>query len=187
MRSFNSRIKQSAANNACSGQVGTRRVFSIFLALSFSRFDGESQPTHLPLTRAVGQLKLNSSLGEKLSLNMNPKRKSHINQSVRRILAVMILSAIAVSCNSPLSLLFPTATPLPGWRSPTAYLFLNEKDLPEGWQLDFPGPTPEPDPTINANAREFYKVGSSISVYQIIWRAYTINDAQEHYFRSSQK
>ena len=27
--------------------------FGIFLALSFFRFDGESQPTHLPLTQAV--------------------------------------------------------------------------------------------------------------------------------------
>lgn len=37
-------------NTACSEQVGTRRVF---LALGFSRFDGESQPFHLPLTQAV--------------------------------------------------------------------------------------------------------------------------------------
>ena len=29
------------------------RFLSIFLALGFSRFDGESQPTPLPLTRAV--------------------------------------------------------------------------------------------------------------------------------------
>ena len=47
----------SAPNNACSGQVGTRRVFgAFFAALTFSRFDGESQPSHLPLTRAVGWL-----------------------------------------------------------------------------------------------------------------------------------
>ena len=26
-----------------------------FLALGFSRFDGESPPSHLPLTRAVGR------------------------------------------------------------------------------------------------------------------------------------
>ena len=29
--------------------------FAFFLALSFFRFDGESQPSHLPLTRAVRQ------------------------------------------------------------------------------------------------------------------------------------
>jgi hypothetical protein len=31
------------------------RFLSFFLALRFSRFDGESQPTHLPLTLAVSQ------------------------------------------------------------------------------------------------------------------------------------
>jgi hypothetical protein len=30
------------------------RFLSFFAALSFLRFDGESRPTHLPLTRAVG-------------------------------------------------------------------------------------------------------------------------------------
>jgi hypothetical protein len=29
--------------------------FGIFLALGFFRFDGESRPTHLPLTQAVSQ------------------------------------------------------------------------------------------------------------------------------------
>jgi len=112
---------------------------------------------------------------------MNPMQKNHSNKLVRRILAIIILCAIGTSCNSPWSSLLPKPTPLPGWRSPTDYLFLTEKDLPQGWQLDFPGPTPEPDPTTNANARKYYKVGSSISVYQIIWRAYTINNAQEHF------
>jgi hypothetical protein len=98
-----------------------------------------------------------------------------------QVLTLVLMCSFSVSCKSPLTFLQPHSTPLPGWRSPTDYLFLNENDLPKGWQLDFPGPTPEPDPTINANARKFYKVGSSISVYQIVWRAYTIDDAQKHY------
>jgi hypothetical protein len=45
------------ANTACSGQVGMRRVFqAFFAALGFSRFDGESRPTHLPLTLTIGQI-----------------------------------------------------------------------------------------------------------------------------------
>src|SRR5688572_23355090 len=39
-----------------------RAAFSgIFLALSFFRFDGESQPCHLPLTLAVGRLKMRTN------------------------------------------------------------------------------------------------------------------------------
>ena len=111
---------------------------------------------------------------------MTTMQKSR-NQRMRQILTIIILCFTGAGCNFPLSVLLPKATPLPGWRIPTDYLFLTEKDLPEGWQLDFPGPTPEPDPTINLNARKFYKVGSSVSVYQTIWRSYTINDAQEFY------
>jgi hypothetical protein len=36
-------------NNACSGQVDTH----IYHGFGISRFDGDSQPSHLPLTRAV--------------------------------------------------------------------------------------------------------------------------------------
>jgi hypothetical protein len=32
------------------------RFLAIFAALSFSRFDGESRPSHLPLTLTVGHL-----------------------------------------------------------------------------------------------------------------------------------
>jgi hypothetical protein len=32
------------------------RFLSVFVALSFFRFDGESQPSHLPLMLAVGRL-----------------------------------------------------------------------------------------------------------------------------------
>ncbi|MFT3890797.1 MAG: hypothetical protein QM730_04115 [Anaerolineales bacterium] len=47
---------EKQANNACSGRVGTRRVVSSFVsAASFSRFDGESRPTHPSLTQAVGR------------------------------------------------------------------------------------------------------------------------------------
>jgi hypothetical protein len=93
---------------------------------------------------------------------------------------LVLLCLFGVGCQSPNNFLRQT-TPLPGWRSPTDYLFLTEDDLPEGWQSNSPVPTAEPDPTINANAREWYQVGSSITVYQIIWRSYTIEDAQVHY------
>jgi hypothetical protein len=47
--------KRRPTQHAADGWV--RAAFSgIFLALSFFRFDGESHPTHLPLTPAVGQL-----------------------------------------------------------------------------------------------------------------------------------
>jgi len=42
-----------APNTACSGRVGTRRQKSVVHALSFFRFDGDSHPTHPPLTPAV--------------------------------------------------------------------------------------------------------------------------------------
>ena len=38
------------------------RFLSISVALSFYRFDGESQPTHLPLTQAVGWLGMNNNV-----------------------------------------------------------------------------------------------------------------------------
>ena len=113
---------------------------------------------------------------------MNPKQMSRSSIMGSRILAVVILCAIGVSCNSPLASLFPTATPLPAWRTPIEYLFLTEEDLPQDWESNFPGPIPKPDPTINVNAREFYKVGHhSTLVYQTIWRAYTIKDARKLY------
>lgn len=49
---------RKAPNNVCSGQVGTRRVFKRFRGFEFFRFDRESHPAHLPLTRAVGKNKM---------------------------------------------------------------------------------------------------------------------------------
>jgi hypothetical protein len=47
---YGSKEKRNAPNTACSGRLGLCAFSSIFLALSFFRFDGESQLTHQPLT-----------------------------------------------------------------------------------------------------------------------------------------
>jgi hypothetical protein len=39
------------------GAGDSAAFLSIFLALSFSRFDGKSRPAYLPLTRAIGGLR----------------------------------------------------------------------------------------------------------------------------------
>jgi hypothetical protein len=75
----------------------------------------------------------------------------------------------------------PEPTPLPGWRYPTSEFFFVDVDVfPEGWAMKFPEYTAT-DPTTNFVSREWWQVGTSRSVRQSIWRAYTTIDAQEKY------
>jgi hypothetical protein len=75
----------------------------------------------------------------------------------------------------------PKPTPLPGWRYPTSEFFFVDDDVfPDSWAIEFPGHAAT-DPTINFISREWWQVGTSRSVRQSIWRAYTTVDAQEKY------
>jgi len=50
-------FRETAAQQCVQWTGGYAPRFQAFFAtLSFSRFEGESRPTHLPLTRAVGQI-----------------------------------------------------------------------------------------------------------------------------------
>jgi hypothetical protein len=54
---------------------------SVFAALSFSRFDGESQPSHLPLTRAVGRFP--GSIGDNvLQIQKNVMIKAYFDTCI---------------------------------------------------------------------------------------------------------
>lgn len=94
--------------------------------------------------------------------------------------ALLSLAVLAVGCKSrePLH-----PVPPPGWRSPVAELLLDETDLPAGWQVDLEFPRGRiMDPTINHVAREWWNPEKgSAGIMQSIWRAYTIEDAQEKY------
>jgi len=98
-----------------------------------------------------------------------------------KALSLTLVSVFCVSCNSLFAITRAHSTPLPGWDSPIDDLFLTLDDLPAGWQSKSAIPITKADPTINVNSRDWYQVGSSISVYQIIWRASTIENAQTRY------
>ena len=68
---------------------------SFFVTLSFLRFDGDSQPSHLPLTQAVGLLLYN-----KISMKIN------------NIMTVLLISLIVASCASVTNVI-PTVTAIP--------------------------------------------------------------------------
>ncbi len=76
----------------------------------------------------------------------------------------------------------PTPTPLPGWRSPVSALLVDDSAFPKGWVRvrEFPV---TPDPTINHVYRKWWGQawGDARTADQAIWRAYTIEDAQEKY------
>jgi hypothetical protein len=95
--------------------------------------------------------------------------------------ALLSLAVLAVGCKDlETSRLGPSP---PGWRSPVAELLLDETDLPEGWQGDLEFPEGRiTDPTINHAAQEWWNPEKgSAGIMQSIWRAYTIEDAQEKY------
>jgi len=94
---------------------------------------------------------------------------------------LLSLAVLAVGCTS--CGLSRVRTPPPGWRSPVAELLLDETDLPTSWQIDLEFPQGSiMDPTINHVAREWWNPEKGTAgIMQSIWRAYTIEDAQEKY------
>jgi len=97
------------------------------------------------------------------------------------LLTLMVLSS---SCNSGQWTL--TSPPPPGWRSPVSDLFVDETAFPEGWRIEFPEDIIT-DPTINHVGISWGRPDVAGTVYQVIWRAYTIEDAMEEYAKISQQ
>ena len=99
---------------------------------------------------------------------------------LKKWLAILVaVWGMVISCSS-LSL-YPTATPLPGWGSPVAELFVGTPNLPSGWRAD-----PNEDAAdVRANhvSRTFFDSNPNRSdkVIQDIWRAYTAAEAEEKF------
>jgi len=77
----------------------------------------------------------------------------------------------------------PTPTPLPGWRSLTSDLLLEDGAFPEGWARIRTMPIDSlTDPTINHVYRSWWGASKGEGkVQQAIWRAYTTSAAEERY------
>lgn len=102
-----------------------------------------------------------------------------MDTSLRTMLVLTLAALTACCCGILPSLLPPTPTPLPGWRSPVNDLFVDESAFPEGWEIgSVTGATT--DPTVNHVARE-WEGGEYGLAFQSIWRAYTVADAKEKY------
>jgi len=98
-----------------------------------------------------------------------------------KLVLATFVTIILVGCRA-ISVWKPTPTPPPGWRSPVSALLADDSAFPEGWvrEREFPD---TPDPTINHVYRSWWNKarGTSGGADQAIWRAYTIEDAQEKY------
>ncbi len=98
---------------------------------------------------------------------------------------LMICSVLLLGCGV---LSLPTPTPLPGWRSLTSDLLLEDDAFPEGWTRIRDWPVNSlTDVTINHVYRSWW--GGEVSnweVEQVIWRAYSIKDAEEYYAKRRQ-
>ena len=96
-----------------------------------------------------------------------------------RIILMSIL-AISVACCGLLPSFGPGSSPPTGWRDPVYKLLIDDASFPEGWQVLFPEDT-STDRTVNKVYRTWGRVGIPGKAIQVIWRAYTIADAEEKY------
>jgi hypothetical protein len=97
-----------------------------------------------------------------------------------KLVLVALVTIIAMGCRA-IPAWEPTPTPLPGWRSPADSLLVDNHAFPEGWvrEREFPD---TPDPTVNHVYRQWWgRARGDGAADQAIWRAYTIEDAQEKY------
>jgi len=97
----------------------------------------------------------------------------------RIVIIVICFAWLSGACNLP-HIFQPTPTPPPGWRLPVADLLIDDAVLPESWQVDFPEDTSY-DPTVNKISRIWGNPPNPGTLYQVIWRAYTIEDAEDKY------
>jgi len=70
--------------------------------------------------------------------------------------------------------------PPPGWRDPVYKLLIYDAAFPEGWRVEFPEDT-STDPTVNKVYRTWGRDDYPGKAIQVIWRAYTVADAEEKY------
>lgn len=99
----------------------------------------------------------------------------------KKLFLVIFVATMTMGCGI-IPVWNPTPTPLPGWRSPVSALLVDDSAFPKGWVRvrEFPV---TPDPTINHVYRKWWgeQWRDSRTADQAIWRAYTIEDAQEKY------
>ncbi len=72
-----------------------------------------------------------------------------------------------------------TPTPLPGWRTPVSELIVDDSVFPKDWVVLSPKDT-KTDPITNHIGRRWGHI-SGAHAEQVIWRAYTVSDAESRY------
>lgn len=80
----------------------------------------------------------------------------------------------------------PLPDPPPGWNSPLTELFVELESLPEGWGTD--PQVGDIDVRVNNVGRTFFDLAPNGSgkVHQVLWRAYTVSDAETRFTERSQ-
>lgn len=92
---------------------------------------------------------------------------------MKHICTALLIVVMISGCNSTGA----TSTPPPGWRVPVNNLFVEVSAFPKSWAVGYSTPKDKgDDPTINHVFREWQGQGR---VWQNIWRAYAISDAED--------
>lgn len=93
----------------------------------------------------------------------------------------VLFSLLFTGCN-----LFSTPTPPPGWRDPVYRLLLQEDSFPPSWSQNYELSDRFKDPTTNHVGMDWGNDTNGGLVYQMIWRAYTLEDAKSKFSEVNQ-
>lgn len=97
----------------------------------------------------------------------------------RFLLYITLLSLTLTGCHA-------FRTPPPGWRDPVYRLLLQEESFPPSWDTGYKVAENVKDPTTNHVTMEWVDDDGGL-VYQSIWRAYAIEDAQSKFKQLKQE
>jgi hypothetical protein len=111
----------------------------------------------------------------------HPSTRVWVSVSLKPLSCIVLLSLLLTGCR-----LLNTPTPPPGWRDPVYRLLLQEDSFPSGWKAGYVISERIKDPTTNHVTMEWLYADGGL-VYQSIWRAYTIEDAETKYKQVKQE
>lgn len=96
---------------------------------------------------------------------------------------ITVVVSLLVSCSS----LTSYSAPPPGWNSPVSDLFVELNAFPEGWDVDPNEGGNAVDVRVNNASRTFFNMHPNKydKTIQIIWRAYTVLDAEKQFSKLS--